>query len=461
MSTSLVKKSHLIYCVIIFLSVTACKKETSSPREHEQQSPTTASNEQSNGHLKQAKTFTSEVAVKWMDMQLRQIKANPTVMANVAFCRAYAYCGIALYESIVDGMPSYQSVASQLNGLSGLPKTMPGLAYNWAVAANAALAYMNKGFFPLATTANKAAMDSLEQALNASYNIDADAAVISRSTEFGKAIAKKVFDWAETDGYLQINDAYTPLPALTGPAFWVPPPTPSIQSAPYWGNVRRLVPGSGASAQAGPPPAYSTDPGSEFYKMVKEVYDLSPLPGSEQQSMALFWRDVPGTSTPGHYVSILKQVLESDKPSLDVAALAYALGGIMVFDASISTWQTKYTYNLVRPITYVRNVLGHTTWSPFLGTPPHPEYPSGHASLSAANAEALTIVFGNDHSFVDHTFDYLGFASRSYNSFRDAGEEAGISRLYAGIHYRISIDVGLWQGRKVAGNILGSLKFSK
>ena len=130
MSTSLVKKSHLIYCVIIFLSVTACKKETSSPREHEQQSPTTASNEQSNGHLKQAKTFTSEVAVKWMDMQLRQIKANPTVMANVAFCRPYAYCGIALYESIVDGMPSYQSIASQLNGLSGLPKTIPGLAYN-------------------------------------------------------------------------------------------------------------------------------------------------------------------------------------------------------------------------------------------------------------------------------------------------------------------------------------------
>jgi hypothetical protein len=121
--------------------------------------------------------------------------------------------------------------------------------------------------------------------------------------------------------------------------------------------MRRAVAGSGDNAQPGPPPAYSEDPSSDFYKMVKQVYDASPTPGSANAAMALYWRDVPGTTTPGHHVSIIKQVLENDKPGLDVAALAYAMGGIMVYDASISTWQTKYNYSLVRPVTYIQNVL--------------------------------------------------------------------------------------------------------
>jgi hypothetical protein len=96
-----------------------------------------------------------------------------------------------------------------------------------------------------------------------------------------------------------------------------------------------------------------------------------------------------------------------------------------------------------------------------LSTPAHPEYTSAHASLSSANAEAMTIVFGDNHPFTDHTFDYLGFPSRSYSSFRELGEEAGNSRLYAGIHYQNSINIGLWQGRKVASNIQSKLRFLK
>ena len=111
--------------------------------------------------------------------------------------------------------------------------------------------------------------------------------------------------------------------------------------------------------------------------------------------------------------------------------------------------------------------MGHSAWNAYLGTPAHPEYTSAHAALSSAAAAVMEKLFGNIGSFTDHTYDYLGFAPRTYISFTAIGEEAGLSRLYAGIHYQQSIDAGLYQGRKIADNILwstsmfpGSNKFS-
>ncbi|MGZ8551039.1 MAG: phosphatidic acid phosphatase, partial [Chitinophagaceae bacterium] len=91
----------------------------------------------------------------------------------------------------------------------------------------------------------------------------------------------------------------------------------------------------------------------------------------------------------------------------------------------------------------------------------HPEYSSAHAVLSAATAAVFSNLFGDNYSFTDHTYDYLGMAPRSFSSFRAFGEEAGNSRLYAGIHYQPSIDIGLEQGRKVAENIFKKLKLRK
>lgn len=459
---------NISYVAFFVLLLFSCKKEISKPALQEEISRVVNTNEE-HGQLRQTKTFSSEVAIKWLDMQLQLMKAAPTAAANVAFSRHYAYTGITLYESVVSGMPAYQSIASQLNGLSGLPQTAPGFAYHWGASANAALAAITRKMFPGASDANKAAIDALENTLQQQYSNDVSEEVINRSVDFGKMVAQKVFEWADMDGYKEAfaadqNVAFTyPSNVTPGPQRWVPPAAWNIQTAPYWGSMRRMITGSGDGAEPAAPPAYSTDPSSDFYKMVKEVYDVSPVIGSPEHNMALWWRDVPGTTTPGHYMSILKQVLENDKPTLDVAALAYAKAGIMVFDASISNWKTKFTYYLVRPVTYIQNVLGHTTWTPSLvNTPPHPEYPSAHSTLSAANAEALTEVFGDNHAFTDNTFEYMWpGSSRSYTSFNAIAEEAGLSRLYGGIHYRNSIEVGFWQGRKVAENIDSKLKFLK
>jgi hypothetical protein len=448
-------KSILPFIAVLFILFIGCQKDL-KPINQPVQVQTVADNV--HGHLIQTKTYASDVAIKWMDIQLRLMR-TATGIPNNAFARPYAYSGIVLYEAVVHGMPSYQSLQGQLNGLSGLPPTGPGLAYHWPSSANAALAYINKNMFPTTSDANKTAIDSLENALNTQYQGEADAATIKRSVDFGRAVAQKVFEWAQTDGNLHASDPYTP---PVGPGLWVPtPPAFAAASTPYWGNLRTIVAGSGDNTQPGAPTAYSENPASDFYKMVQHVYDASQTLTPEQTAQALYWRDIPGVTTPGHYVSILKQVLENDQPALDKAAVAYALGGITAYDASISVWQTKYHYNLVRPVTYIRTVIGHTTWSPLLATPAHPEYSSAHAVLSAATADAFSNLFGDNYSFTDHTYDYLGFAPRAFSSFQAFGIDAGNSRLYAGIHYQPSIDIGLEQGRKVAQNIISKLKFLK
>jgi hypothetical protein len=194
--------------------------------------------------------------------------------------------------------------------------------------------------------------------------------------------------------------------------------------------------------------------------MAKQVYDVSLTLTDDQKAMALFWRDVPGATTPGHWLSILQQVVHNKKPALDKAAIAYALTGTAVNDAVIICWKTKYQYNLLRPITYIRNVMGYTSWNSFLGTPAHPEYSSGHSVLSSAAAAALQEVFGNVGTITDHTHDYLGFAPRSYSSFTAMAEEAAKSRVYGGIHFQQTVDAGLLDGKKVVSNIF-SKKYNK
>jgi hypothetical protein len=124
-------------------------------------------------------------------------------------------------------------------------------------------------------------------------------------------------------------------------------------------------------------------------------------------------------------------------------------------DAFISCWESKYRYNLLRPVTYIREVWGLPDWLPPVNTPPFPEYTSGHSVQSGAAFQVLTDLFGEDYAMTDHTHDDRGLAPRSFVSFDEMAEEAAISRLYGGIHYRAAIDLGVAQGRCVAASIAG------
>jgi hypothetical protein len=410
---------------------------------------------------KQTKNFSSEVPVKWLNLQLQITKVPPGV-AGVSPQRLLAYCGIALYESVVAGMPSYQSLAGQLNGMPMMPKPQKSKSYHWAVAANTALAFMNRNILGAAPAASQASIDSLENALNNIYKPQTNAATFQRSVEFGKAIGNVIFEWSKTDGSLTVNPPYIPPGTLPGaaPGLWIPtPPNFPVPVGPYGGNTRLLVRGSEQGSEPSPPPPYSTSPSSGYYKMVKDVYDVSQNLTPEQIAIAVYYRDAPGYPGGGHFISIISQVLVRAGSSLDVAAMTYAKLGIALQDAITACFKTKYTSNLERPVQYIRRILNYPEWLPLFNTPGHPEFPSAHSNQAGAAEVVLANIFGRRFEFTNHTYDYLGFAPRRYRSFSEMSAEIGISRLYGGIHYRASNNKGLLQGRTVASNILRKLRF--
>jgi hypothetical protein len=402
-----------------------------------------------------AHDFSSDVIDKWFTLEVRIYK-NATGIANGAFARPFAYSGISAYESIDPGTASWKN---KYNGLSGLPETEKFKKYYWPASVNATLAEFNRSFFTSKNVnpTDLAAIDSLENAISSTFGI-VDAATLSRSEGFGKSIADAIYAWSLTDGFSQNNAL--PYFRPVGPGLWEETPTAfAAASGPFWEKNRPIIEGSGDNAQPDPPIPYSENPKSSFYKMANDVYLASVNQTTDQKNWAFFWRDVsPGVTTPGHWMSIVQQVIRKTHSPLDKAALTYALVGISLNDAIISTWDTKYEYNLVRPVTYIDTVIGHLGWLPTIATPAHPEYASAHAVVSASASEALTAVYGDIGTFTDHTYDYLGYPARSFKTFRDIGIDAGNSRFYGGIHYQPTINSGLKQGRIVAGNILRSLE---
>ena len=446
--------TKFLFTLLFFSS---CQKEINHPPQ-QQEIATAANSNSEHGHLQQTKTFSSEVVIKWMDMQLELLRTTVPA-AGQQSARHIAYSGVALYESVQPGMPAYQSIASQLNGLPAMPASSPGLAYHWPACANAALAFMNRNFYPTASAAKKASIDSLENALNAAYQTEVNAETFQRSVDFGKAVAQLIFDWSKTDGSANVNPPYV---SPVGQGLWVPvPPAFGSAVAPYFGNLRLFVAGSLDGSEPPPPVAYSTDPGSDYYQKVKEVYDVSQTLTPDQIASGLFWRDNPGYFGPGHFLSITKQVLQKAGAALDAAAIAYAKVGIALVDGLIGSLKSKYQYTTERPITYIRGVLGHAPWNSLFNTPAQPEYPSAHANSAGAVGEILSGLYGANFQYTDHTYDYLGMAPHTYNSFQDLYTEMINARVYAGIHLRYACEIGIEQGRKIAQNIDSKLKFLK
>jgi hypothetical protein len=452
------KKISLITSLLIVL-LFSCKKNVDRQATQEQMA-TAANHNKDQGHLQQTKIFSSDVVVRWLNMQLQMVKVPlPAGTAGQGTDRCQAYCGIALYESVVPGMPAYQSLYGQLTDFPAMPSTEPGKAYNWAASANAALAEMNRRLFPLTANANKTAMNNLENSWQAIYAAETDAATMQRSIAFGKEVATRVFNWAATDGSANINPPYVP---PVGVGLWIPTAsTPSVN--PYAFQQRLLVPGSADNTALEPPPAFSTVPGSPFYNMVKEVYDASATPATltvGQKAMADYFKDVPGYTPGGTYVALMTQLIDLTKPTLDIAALTYVKVGLATRDASLILFTNKYVFNVIRPITYIRAYID-PTWSTYIPTPNHPEFPSGHSTSGGAILEMMSKIFGEDFHFTLHTYDYIPYPSRSYTSFTQLSNEISDSRFYGGLHYRATLEKSTAQGKKVADNILSKVKFLK
>jgi hypothetical protein len=396
---------------------------------------------------KDASAYGAEVATAWYRLVHELIKEERLKPPRAS--RSLAYMGVALYESVVDGMDGYRSLAGLVNGLSDVPRAGGG-EYYWPAAANAALARMAVATYPSSET--REAVADLKRDLDKMIGAGAPASVVRSSEKYGRDVARAIIAWSNTDGYDELYPCeYTP---PEGRGLWVPTPQLYLSALePCWDELRPFVMSSAYAHDPGPPPEYSEEPGSRFYQEAQEVYETVANLTEEQIDIARYWADNPeDTATPpGHAMMILTQVIEQQGFTLDVAAEAYAKLGMGVADAFISCWWTKYEYSLIRPITYIRRVMEPNWPGTVIGTPNFPEYTSGHSVVSGASAQVLTDLFG-DIPFTDYTHELnrkIVLEPRSFDTFIEYAREAAISRLYAGIHFRAAIDLGVEQGRDV------------
>ncbi|MCF3110834.1 vanadium-dependent haloperoxidase [Niabella sp. CC-SYL272] len=465
----------LLLAVLLFLS---CQKQIQSPASSRETERIAAGrNNETNGHVKQTKTFTADVVKKWLRVQTALLYAPPSSY-GINAGRYMAYCGVALYEAVQPGMPAYQSLYGQLNQMPEMPHTAPGKAYHWPTCANAALAEMTRQLFTF-TPATGTLVKQLEDSLNEVYsNETGNAEIFERSKTFGKAVAAAIASWAATDHPWTLWPDFK----LTnnGAGMWWPesnPPAPYTvpKGIAYWGETRTIVPGS-IDNTISSPNAYNETPGSAYYNDMQEVYIVSKHLTYEQKLQAKYYDD-PGKRYPAgaHYFSILKQVIEQLDPSLDKAAQAYAKAGISLIDGTIGSFKAKFMYATERPFQFIQRVIGQTdnaakTWKSYIPTPAHPDFPSNHAVFSSSFAFALTSIFGDHIDFTNSTYasekemidgNEVLLGSRHYHSFYDMAHDIAFSRLYGGIHTPRACEEGMKQGLKTAQHVDRIVKFMK
>lgn len=452
----------------------------------------------------------ADFLAKWMEVHFalaRSERLSPLVTARIA-----AYAAIALYEGMARSDSSLRTLAGQLNGLDSLPSPNPSVTYDWPIvtitAERTVLASLLKEGFPDTRITIEALADS-QIASREARGVSAQTRAASMT--YGLALAEAIIAWANSDGFTKTRQlAYVP---PVGRQYWVNTATadqytPQSMSAatdfvqldnpsvvfeqgaaterallmnrprlksertlasinptralePYWGTLRPFVLESGSSCAPPPPTFYSQAKTSDFYREAKAVYDTSRSLTEAQRQIAFYWADTPGqTGTPaGHWLSIVGELVNQFSLPPDKAVEVYALTTIAIADGFITCWKTKYAWNIPRPVTYIRRVLD-PDWHPVIVTPPFPEYTSGHSVLSAAAAVVLTSKLG-DREFTDDTQIPLGHIPRRFKSFRAAADEAGISRLYGGIHYPMAITHGLEQGRCVGEKVIARVHTRK
>jgi hypothetical protein len=400
---------------------------------------------------KASKETPASVLTGWMQLHARMVRDAKGV-AHVSFSRHFSYAAIAAYESIVASDASYRSLGGQLNGLQTLP-TANKNEYYWPASLNAAYAQVMRKYYASFGMCS-ARIDSMEAAQTKVFEqLKVAAAILNKSAGYGKRIAAIVLQWAEEDGAVS-QKTYTP---LTGDGVWKPA---TVAAMPFWAEKRSLIKNT-LDVFAIKPPVYAAGTEGMFYKMANEVYTASVNLTPEQRAIALHWDDNPNgkyMSGFGHWAYILSGLVKQYKLPLLKAAEAYVRMSIAMHEASILAWKGKYQYNVVRPITFIQQHISNT-WQPLISTPPHPEFPAAHATISTAAAVALTAVFGENCAVTDDSYTDIGMQPRSFTSLRSVSTEAGISRLYGGIHYRYSIEQGAMLGEAAANYMNKSIRF--
>ena len=273
----------------------------------------------------------------------------------------------------------------------------------------------------------------------------------------GRSVADQVLAIRQNDGSGVVLPPYL---GSTEPGQWRPTlPSNAPGLLPQFADMQPFVMTSPDQFRPAAPPALDDAVYTAAFDEVKDLGSAtSATRTADQTAMARFWANGAGTaSSPGHLNLLAQIVAQQQGNTLEANARLFAALNIAMADAVISCWDTKYEFNLWRPITGIReaaadgnsDTAADPAWTPLLGTPNFPAYTSGHSMISGAAATVLADFFGTDDVSFTLPSQNLALPARSFTSFSQAAQESADSRLYGGIHWRFDNEVGLDVGAAV------------
>jgi hypothetical protein len=273
----------------------------------------------------------------------------------------------------------------------------------------------------------------------------------------GEQAANAIVTMCADDGALS-PDVYRPHAA---PGVYVPTVTPAT---PHWGKRRPWVMPRGDHFRPGPPPALTSAAWARDYNEIKAVGGRnSTTRTADQTAIAKFWE----ATAPAVYWPVARSV--AAMPGRDVTdnARLFALAAMAMDDALIAVFDAKYAYNLWRPVTAIRNgdLDGNDAterdagWTPFISTPMHPEYPCAHCIVSSSLGAVLAAEIGAGPApTLSSASSTADGAVRTWTTVDDFVKEVAVARIYDGVHYRYSTEVGSAMGKKIGELVAKSLQ---
>lgn len=400
---------------------------------------------------------------------------NDVVLYNnfspVVASRNYAYANIAAYECMAAGDSSYQSLSGQIRHLPQMPKPEAGKKIDYHLAA--LLSFVKVG--NAVTFPEGVLMDYYNELKHGADSAGMPGEVLNNTVAYSDAVANAILKWSKGDSYAQTRSAEK-FTVRQEDGRWIPTPPMYAQGMePHWCDIRPLLMDSAAQFMPLPPPLYNMkDSNSVYSKEVMEVKHTGELLTADQKQIADFFDDNPFNlhvtghvmyatkkfSPPGHWMNIVGIAAQKSGADFNKTVAAYTETSIALFDGFIACWKAKYKHSTVRPETVINKLLD-AGWQPYIQTPPFPSYVSGHSVISSASAEVMSHYFGDHFAYTDSSEREFGLPDRSFRSFRDAAQEASLSRLYGGIHFRSDLMQGQEVGKKLGEYVVQKLHFKK
>ncbi len=381
---------------------------------------------------------------------------NPPLAA-----RFYAYACLAGYEVVAQNDTAFHTMTGILNSYPTIAKPTISGEYSYPLAAVLAMLETAKKMQP----SGKLLGDYETKYLDSCQNIGFSKQIIDNSLAYAEAISAQILKYAKADNYNKISNYPRYTPSNTEGSWYPTPPGYFAPVEPYFNTVRPFTLDSAQQFKPEPPVAFSKDKNSAFYRLTNDVYAQKLT--QEQLEIAAFWDCNPFAlqdnghlmvgmkkiSPDAHWMGIAGIACEKEKASFQKTLYVHTVLAIGLMDGFICCWDEKYRSNRMRPETAIRKFID-PKWKPFLQTPPFPEYLSGHSTISTTAAVILSQLFGEKFSYEDTVEERFGLEARSFTSFKQAADEAAISRLYGGIHFMDAITNGQKQGVLIGNNVI-------